>query len=337
MALHTDPEFQDVVELIIQRRLRWHAYDLEQRKGEVENHATQPGFPQGYLARGVLFDAWADAFQKHCDQVLADLLVLLKIFDSLSSAEWIQQKFNTHVDQVSSKLVQRLMNFDFGVPSRSSERNKFINIASKIKNRAKRILDPEVERAAKRQREESKPYEPPQVELDDLLPLNRRGTFDEDLEGMVKAAKSTGEPLSLVMLDIDHFKGVNDKYGHPVGDEVLIAVAELAIKSLANKGKAYRYGGEEFALILPNLSVEEAVGLAERIRKDIEKTTVSSKSLKVTVSFGIASVPDHAKNSKTLLEKADAALYEAKNLGRNLVRFDGEPKPDKASSKAKKR
>jgi diguanylate cyclase (GGDEF)-like protein len=262
---------------------------------------------------------------------------LLKIFDSLSSAEWIQQKFNTHVDQVSTKLVHRLMKFDFGVPSRSSERNKVNNIASKIKNRAKRILDPEVERAAKRQREDSKPYEPPQVELDDLLPLNRRGTFDEDLVEMVKTAKSTGEPLSLVMLDIDHFKGVNDRYGHPVGDEVLIAVAELAIKSLANKGKAYRYGGEEFALLLPNLSVEEAVGLAERIRKDIEKTTVSSKSLKVTVSFGIASVPDHAKNSKTLLERADAALYEAKNMGRNRVRFDGEPKPDKASSSAKKR
>ena len=257
---------------------------------------------------------------------------MLKIFDSLSSAEWIQQKFNTHVDQVSTKLAHRLMKFDFGVPSRSSERNKVNNIASKIKNRAKRILDPEVERAAKRQREDSKPYEPPQVELDDLLPLNRRGTFDEDLVEMVKTAKSTGEPLSLVMLDIDHFKGVNDKYGHPVGDEVLIAVAELAIKSLANKGKAYRYGGEEFALLLPNLSVEEAVGLAERIRKDIEKTTVSSKSLKVTVSFGIASVPDHAKNSKTLLERADAALYEAKNMGRNRVRFDGEPKPDKASS-----
>ena len=94
---------------------------------------------------------------------------------------------------------------------------------------------------------------------------------------------------------------------------------------------ACRYGGEEFALLLPNLSVEEAVGLAERIRKDIEKTTVSSKSLKVTVSFGIASLPDHAKNSKTLLEKADAALYEAKNLGRNLVRFNGEPKPHKNS------
>ena len=131
MALHTDPEFQDVVELIIQRRLRWHAYDLEQRKGEVENHATQPSFPQGYLARGVLFDAWADAFQKHCDQVLADLLVLLKIFDSLSSAEWIQQKFNTHVDQVSSKLVHRLMKFDFGVPSRSSERNKVTTLLPK--------------------------------------------------------------------------------------------------------------------------------------------------------------------------------------------------------------
>ncbi len=154
--------------------------------------------------------------------------------------------------------------------------------------------------------------------------MNRSRAFDRDLLETVKAAKRTEEPLSLVMIDLDHFKSVNDQHGHPVGDEVLLAVAELVIKCVGRKGRAYRYGGEEFALLLPNYSVEEAVCLAERIRKDIEGAVVSSQHLNVTASFGVACVPENASDPKTVLEKADAALYEAKNLGRNCVRVGGD-------------
>lgn len=328
MASSVDPELQEVVELLLQRRLREHTVVLEQRKGEIEKNAARQSVPQGYLARGLLVGSWADALQKHCDQALADLIVSLKIFDTVSSAEWIQQKFDDHVDQVASNLVRSLADSRFGVSSRSSERNKVTNMASTIKAHAKRVLDMEIERAAQRQRKESDSPEPLPSDLDDRLPLNRRGAFDRELEEMVKEVKRTGETLSIAMIDIDHFKRVNDQYGHPVGDEVLLAVSELVIRRLTYKGKAYRYGGEEFALLLPNYSVEEAVGLAERIRRDIEEAIISSKSLKVTASFGVASVPEHATDPKTVVEKADAALYEAKNLGRNCVRFNGEPKPD---------
>ena len=143
---------------------------------------------------------------------------------------------------------------------------------------------------------------------------------------MVRAADGD-DPVSLVMIDLDHFKSVNDRHGHPVGDEVLLEVAGRVVRRASRKGKAYRYGGEEFALLLPGYSAEEAVGLAERIRKDLEQATLSSKSLKVTASFGVACVPDQAPDSKTLLEKADAALYAAKKGGRNRVRAEGGAMP----------
>lgn len=320
------PELQEMAELLIRRRLGEHADNLQQRKQEIEEKAAQPGSQQGIVARGLLVGVWTDTLQQHCQQVLTDLMVLLKIFDTLSCVEWTRQMFNTHVDHVAADLVAKLRDDSFGVSFRSSEQNKVINLAATIKAGAQRRWDRESERAVQKQREALESAAPPPSELDDRLPLSRRGSFDRDLDKMAKAVAHTEQPLSLVMIDIDHFKTVNDRYGHPVGDEVLIAVAELVIKRLAHKGKAYRYGGEEFALLLANYSTEEAVGLAERIRKDIQAAIVGSKKLKVTASFGVATAPDNGTDSATVLEMADAALYEAKALGRNRVRFSGEPK-----------
>jgi diguanylate cyclase (GGDEF)-like protein len=328
MTLSENPELQDVAELLIQRRLREHTDDLQQRKREIEEKAAQSGSQQGVVARGLLVGAWTDTLQQHCQQVRTDLMVLLKIFDTLGSVEWIQQMFNTHVDHVAADLVSKLKDNSFGVSFRSSEQNKVINLAAEIKAGTQRRWDRAIERVVEKQREDLESSEPPPSELDDRLPLSRRGSFDRDLVKMAKAVKRTGQPLSLVMIDIDHFKNVNDQYGHPVGDEVLLAVAELVIKRLAHKGKAYRYGGEEFTLLLANYSTEEAVGLAERIRKDIQTATVGSKRLKVTASFGVATVPDNGPDSESVLEMADTALYEAKELGRNRVRSSGEPKPE---------
>jgi len=328
MTPSENPELQEVAELLIQRRLREHTDELQKRKREIEEKAAQSGSQQGVVARGLLVGAWADTLQQHCRQVLTDLMVLLKIFDTLASIEWTQQVFKSHVDHAAADLVSNLKDDGFGVSFRSSEQNKVINLAAAIKAGAQRRWDMTIDRAVQRQREELESSAPPSSELDDRLPLSRRGSFDRDLVKMAKAVKRTDQPLSLVMIDIDHFKNVNDQYGHPVGDEVLLAVAELVIKRLGHKGKAYRYGGEEFALLLTDYSTEEAVGLAERIRKDIQAATVGSKSLKVTASFGVATVPDNGPDSETVLEKADAALYEAKESGRNRVRFSSGPEPE---------
>ena len=180
--------------------------------------------------------------------------------------------------------------------------------------------------AAKTAREDPRP-------LDDLLPLYRKRMFLVDLPRMVQAAMDSTESLALVMVDLDHFKRINDEHGHPAGDDVLRAAGEIIRKCVGAKGSAYRYGGEEIAILLPNYTSEEATVLAERMRKQIEGITIGPKQLKVTVSSGIACLPTHATAATTLVEKADEALYDAKNLGRNCVRISGEPKPSKPTAR----
>ncbi len=171
---------------------------------------------------------------------------------------------------------------------------------------------------------------------DDLLPVLRRKAFDQDLIVLPTDA-SNAEPASMLMLDLDHFKEVNDTYGHPIGDEVLVDCAKTIARRCRHKGKAYRFGGEEFAVLLPNFTVSEAVALAESIRSELEKSKMSSKQLSITVSIGLATVPDHATDGKQLLKAADDALYAAKHLGRNLVRIAGEPSDVKQVATIKRR
>ena len=161
------------------------------------------------------------------------------------------------------------------------------------------------------------------AEKDDLLPLLRRKMFDQELDALGKAA-TEAEPVSLLMLDLDYFKSVNDTHGHPVGDEVLIECANVIARRCRHKGKVYRFGGEEIAVLLPNFTVSEAVALAESIRSQIETSRMTSKKLSITASIGVATAPNHATEAKELLKVADEALYAAKRLGRNLVRIAGE-------------
>jgi diguanylate cyclase (GGDEF)-like protein len=160
--------------------------------------------------------------------------------------------------------------------------------------------------------------------MDDRLPLFRRKVFDADLESAEKELHGSGLGFALVMIDIDKFKQVNDVHGHPTGDEVLMGVAAAISSRVAVKGKAYRYGGEEMAILLANYSRMEATTLAEMIRIDLERSQMSEKRLKVTASFGVAAAPEDARTGQEILALADAALLSAKKLGRNLVRAVGD-------------
>lgn len=160
-------------------------------------------------------------------------------------------------------------------------------------------------------------------EKDDLLPVLRRKVFDRDLLALSSVATES-EPVSLLILDLDHFKAVNDTHGHPVGDEVLIECAHAIVRRSRLKGKVYRFGGEEIAVLLTNFTVSEAFALAESIRSEIATSKMSSKKLSITASIGVATAPVHAAEGKQLLKVADEALYTAKHLGRNLVRIAGE-------------
>src|SRR5262249_22608605 len=167
---------------------------------------------------------------------------------------------------------------------------------------------------------------------------NRRNLADS-LELEWRRVRREGLPLSLVMIDIDHFKAYNDTYGHQKGDECLREVAQALRNGLHRPGDLVaRYGGEEFALILPGTEAKGALAVAEALRSAVEGMAVphagSSSASVVTVSVGVGSaMPGDLSTSETLLREADKALYEAKRSGRNRVRLAG-PRGEAASQPA---
>ena len=147
--------------------------------------------------------------------------------------------------------------------------------------------------------------------------------FQERLELEVERSNRTGLPLSLLMLDVDHFKKYNDRYGHPAGDEVLRRVAQVLTRQRRANDVVARYGGEEFAVLLTDTPRVAAFGVADQLRERIAAErfaiTDGSDSASITVSIGVAEYPSDANKAPDLLAAADAALYDAKRRGRNQV------------------
>jgi len=154
-------------------------------------------------------------------------------------------------------------------------------------------------------------------------------TLDQTLEEAL-ASRRDPESVALLMLDIDHFKDFNDRYGHPAGDEALRAFADILRSCIREGDLAARYGGEEFAVILPSVDDETAGSIAERIRSRTESTLISlapGLTDRISVSIGIASAPNESRDRVGLLRLADEALYRAKQNGRNRVETAATSKP----------
>jgi diguanylate cyclase (GGDEF)-like protein len=157
---------------------------------------------------------------------------------------------------------------------------------------------------------------------DTLTNVHNRRYFDERIGAETKKSFLSGTPLSLVMVDIDYFKNVNDTYGHTQGDKVLCKIASLLKNSVRKDDTVARYGGEEFVLILPGAKLEVTSMIAERIRRLIETTLfeVGQTQIHLTISLGISNLPSHrARSEEELIKMADHALYNAKREGRNRV------------------
>lgn len=154
---------------------------------------------------------------------------------------------------------------------------------------------------------------------DGLTGLFNHRSFQEKLSDELRRLKRVSEPISLLLADIDFFKKVNDTYGHPVGDLVLKGVARVIREEIRDMDIPARYGGEEFAVILPATDGAGARNIAERLRKEVmaKSFPADNKTIKVTMSIGIATSPPDAKGKEELIEKADQALYHAKRNGRN--------------------
>lgn len=158
---------------------------------------------------------------------------------------------------------------------------------------------------------------------DSLTGLYNRRELEKRLYQEIHRARRYHHPLAVLMLDIDHFKNVNDHYGHPAGDEVLITVSDLLQLNVRPVDVVCRYGGEELAVILPETDEDGARAVAERMRATVDEsvtTTPRGDMVHVTVSIGIAMFPRHGETVAALVHAADQALYSAKRDGRNLVR-----------------
>jgi len=157
---------------------------------------------------------------------------------------------------------------------------------------------------------------------DTLTNVHNRRYFDESIGTETQKSFLSGTPLSLMIVDIDYFKKVNDTYGHTEGDKVLCKIASLLKNSVRKDDTVARYGGEEFVLVLPGAKLEVTSVIAERIRRLVETTLfeVGQTQIHLTISLGISNLPSHrARSKEELIKMADQALYHAKRGGRNRV------------------
>jgi two-component system, cell cycle response regulator len=161
-----------------------------------------------------------------------------------------------------------------------------------------------------------------QARIDGLTQVGNRLKMREDLNILFARVAEQGESFCAVMFDVDHFKLYNDEYGHLQGDEVLKRVARTLVQGCRPNDEIYRYGGEEFLLVMPEQSIEAACAAAERHRAGIEQLAIpniGSPETIVTISAGVAATTATRPSIKEWLEGADGALYRAKQLGRNRV------------------
>ena len=163
--------------------------------------------------------------------------------------------------------------------------------------------------------------------LDPLTGALNRSAMDEDLTEEFARSKRYGRSFAIILADIDFFKNINDTYGHLTGDEVLKSFVKLLRKSLREVDLIYRYGGEEFVVMLPETEAEGAAIAAERVRKCVEGHTLRHRTddavkVKITISLGVTSFTEKDADFRDMIRRADEALYRAKNSGRNRVEMN---------------
>jgi diguanylate cyclase (GGDEF)-like protein len=197
------------------------------------------------------------------------------------------------------------------IENQAEEHRNALRLASEMEVQSLRVENKQLGRLARRDR---------------LTGMFNRAAFDENFSAALQTAQDSGTPLALLLIDIDHFKSVNDTYGHRAGDAVLEQIARVLDDHARKRDTVYRYGGEEFAVLAPDCAPAAACTLAEEFRKAVAAGSFNDggTTLAITVSLGIgwAHWPERPATAAELLEYADQRLYDAKHAGRNCWRID---------------
>jgi len=232
----------------------------------------------------------------------------------------VRHQINKEITRSIQKLIPELKEL-----IKNEVKDKSVEIINQLKRQTGKKLEKEVIEQVKETtsilREQKEESERKAI-LDGLTGTFNRRYFETKLEDELALAKRFRMKLSLLIIDIDHFKEINDTYGHQIGDIILQEIVAVIKNNLSSTDFLCRYGGEEFAVILTETELEKAELLAEKIRKAVEEHIffTGSKIIPVRISIGIAEYPTHSVIKQLLIEKADKALYVAKNSGRNNIK-----------------
>ncbi len=219
------------------------------------------------------------------------------------------QKLEEMVSMAPSQDIQKVLNrIMHEVKGLKNVNRKFIKKLEEQKEEINRLRE-----ELRRVKEEAN--------IDPLTGLRNRRSFERTLSEFFRDFKKFGYPFSVIMLDLDNFKNINDTYGHLVGDRVLKEIGNILRNYLRAKDVPARTGGEEFTIILPGITREEALMVAERLRKVIANYTIEHEDRKIspTASFGVAEMNEDIESPEDLLKMADENLYKAKRQGKNAV------------------
>ena len=319
MTWHPDEKISSLANELIQRRRhasseRFREQDLAIARKHSVNRTLFT--PQVFAElRNALRAALADLARG----MTSDLVDVIREPDGNlppGAASWIADQ----LDPVLADEAESLVNNMSGGPShRETLKVDLTSEARTALDDARRDLKIALARATLRPRRRASDY----IDLaskDTLVNLKNRRGLNEDASRLFAQARSTSSPLALVRIDVDRFKLVNDEHGgHATGDEALVAIADILAQCVRSKGEAYRPSGDEFVLLLPNHIASEAAAVAERIRETVSARPMTSRSLTLSVSVGVAVFPQHAADLPALERAADEACYDAKKRGRNLV------------------
>ena len=258
-----------------------------------------------------------DALERHS----IDLILLDVQMPDKSGMEWLTELRQTQMAPVV--MVTGFGTEDIAAESIQEGATGYLAKAGLSKERLQSAIDKALSRWQQERQSKADQEELERLALHDALTglLNRRAILGR-LDDRQKHARRYEEDLSVLVLDIDHFKSVNDGYGHLAGDGVLVMLAECLLQSVREVDAVGRLGGEEFLVVLPRTGSQPAVAVAERVKKAVAAQRVSAVThveLSVTVSIGVATYRQ-GEDISSLVARADAAMYEAKRSGRNAVR-----------------